>query len=466
MKLLFSYNQEKIVKKGGGSKSACDLKLYHDGPNINYIGLFDIEYMCHGEKKQVVFEYFLHINQDNADITTSYKITTNSLTNDFLFRTKNKHRKNDFDMILDVIENGMIAGERKSKAWGVNYNRAIELIFNKIVKLLYPGIRSSPIKERDYKNKYDYNNLFDFLVDWHLDIKEIKAPDFVHARILNDYPKKKWLEKNDNKFIPAILDKYGIKSKYLIGALNRVGNKNIHISTLAYICKLFGDNYVDHIKKFDWASHCVITPPSGKVPPLKNESEKSFMIEVFNNWGKSMLHNDSAVEKIHKLLTIREVLGEKGFDLKFKAKDDEDFDNLYGLWSGIKQHLSKGYKLRYTLPESFIETIESDIVVDGNTFKPKVLVSEDDYKIEGYKMKNCMSKQFPHGAIYVYIALQWNRKRINLQYRKGKMIQSFGKANSPVIDIFEEPSGILNQRMLKFQTMEWKREKYDIIQRL
>ena len=93
----------------------------------------------------------------------------------------------------------------------------------------------------------------------------------------------------------------------------------------------------------------------------------------------------------------------------------------------------------------------------------ELILNEDDFRIEGHKMKNCMSKQFPHGAIYIFVAIQFNRKRINLQYRKGNLIQSYGKANTPVDKIFNEATTILTSRFKHYTNIEWKKEKYSII---
>lgn len=74
-----------------------------------------------------------------------------------------------------------------------------------------------------------------------------------------------------------------------------------------------------------------------------------------------------------------------------------------------------------------------------------------------------MSKQFAHGVVYIFVSLQHKRKRINLQYRKGNLIQSYGKANTPVIQTFEEPTNILTSRFKKYPTIEWKKDKYEFL---
>ena len=107
--------------------------------------------------------------------------------------------------------------------------------------------------------------------------------------------------------------------------------------------------------------------------------------------------------------------------------------------------------------------IEKDIVLNDQIYKPNILLTEEDYRVEGYAMKNCMSKQFPHGALYIFISLHHGRKRINLQYRKGNLIQSYGKANTTVPESYNEVIDILTERMRKYSHIEWKKEKYDLL---
>ena len=107
--------------------------------------------------------------------------------------------------------------------------------------------------------------------------------------------------------------------------------------------------------------------------------------------------------------------------------------------------------------------IEKDIIIDDLIFKPKLILSEDEFRIEGYLMKNCMAKQFLHGSIYLFVSLQHKRKRINLQYRKGNLVQSYGKANSAVVPLFESATNTLTSRFKKHTNIHWNKEKYDFI---
>jgi hypothetical protein len=461
MELLFYHKQEKKDRKGA-SKSTCELKLFYDNLVINYIATFELEYQRYGSKKHIIFNHFFSLNVINGDITVIHKIV-NAEDERGMFRNMTNIKKNNFNSFLNLIENGYIRGEKRINYWGVKHKKALDNINQIILKILRPKFKMEFYKEKEYINKYVIYPLYDLVVDFHLDSKGIKPHDSIYHTIQNEYPKKKWLKKNDNKFLPAVLDSYGIKSKYLIGILNKPHNKPFYISSLNYLCKLFGENYIDYLKQFTWENHCYDLPPNKRTHELKNESEKKCMINVINKWENDTLKTDSLIYSINKLLTIREVVEQKNIDLKFKAKNDIEFDNLMELWSGIKLHFSRGFKLKYILPEEFIKTIEQDIVIGEDVYKPKLLQTEEDFRIEGYTMKNCMSKQFPHGALYLYVSLQHKRKRINLQYRRGSLVQSYGKANTPVIDMFNEAIVNLNERFSKYPNIEWKKEKYDFI---
>lgn len=186
-------------------------------------------------------------------------------------------------------------------------------------------------------------------------------------------------------------------------------------------------------------------------------------MNLINKWEKDTLRTDSLVYNINKILSTRDLLESRNVNLKFKAKNDAEFENLMETWSGIKLHFSRGFKVKYNFPESFIKDIESQIKIEDDVYEVKLLTSEEDFRVEGFVMKNCMSKQFPHGSIYIYVAVQHKRKRINLQYRKGKLVQSYGKANTPVTEDFENAIEILSKRFYNYMDLEWNKEKYDFL---
>lgn len=463
MDLLFTHEQKKLDKRYG-SHSEYKMMLYSDDNNIEFQSNFHFDYNRYGSRKIIEFVHSFNIEINSGDFTVTYKIINDNLTEDKMFRNTFKQKKNDFKLLFDLTENGFVRGEKRKGYWGVTYNRMTSKIIQLIFEKLKDKIKLDSIKNKNYNEKYEINSLYDLLVDYHLDVKGIKGHDSVYHDIQNDYPKKKYLEKNDYKFLPSVLDYYGIKSKYLVSELNKNWGKPINIGSLNYLCKLFGENYLDYIKQIIWEYHCFDVPPNRKIHELKNESEKKCMVSVIQKWEKDTLKSDSLVYSLNKLFSIRELLENRGLQLKFKAKNDADFENTLEMWSGIKFHFARGYRVKYEISEDFVKMIEDDIVIDGVTYKPKMILTEEEFRIEGYTMKNCMGKQFPHGVIYLYVALQTGRKRINLQYKKGTLVQSYGKANTVVPeDVFGKATQVLTDRFKTEPNIMWKKEKYDFI---
>lgn len=458
MDLIYRHIQEKKDRRSD-AKSLCELRLYYNETNLEYIGTFDFDYSRYGSKKHVIFEHSLLMDIKSSDITVTYKIINNGLTDDKMFKTSTKSKKNDFKMLYELSESGFVKGEKRNHFWGVKYERAIETIENYIIDILTPLFKTDYNSERI--NKTCINRLYDTILNYHLDIKGIKGHDNIHLSIQDNYPKKIYLKRNNNKYIPAILDSYGIKSKYLVSELNKT-EQNINLSSLNYICKLFGENYIDYIKQFDWKKHCLVELPSKKIHSLKNDSEKSFMIKVINDW-ENEIKLDGFIDQTIKLLSIREMLEKREVILKFSAKNVQQYDLLFETWSGIKLHFARGFKVKYNIDSDFVKLIESEIMINDEVFKPKILLSEEDYRIEGYKMKNCMSKQFIHGVLYIYVSLENKRKRINLQYRKGVLVQTYAKANTPTPDFFKPAIEILTKRFETQPDITWRKEKYDLL---
>lgn len=463
MDLLFYHKQQKLEKKSG-NKSCCDLKLYSENNLLHYVSSFNSTYKRFGEKKDISFEHEFKLNILNGDIDVSYRIINNGVTPEKLFKNSIKVKKNDFKLLDDLIDNGIVRGEKKIGYWGVKYYRAVDNIFNIIHNILKPKLKTPYYISKSYKDDDNIGKLFELIVDFHLDMKNIKGNNSVYGYIQYNYPKQKWLRKNENKFIPAILDSYGIKSKYLVGELSEADGEQTQIKTLNYICKLFGDNYIDYIKQFSWKSHCYSLINNKKYYTLKNEDEKKCMVKLIKNWEKEKIYSESFVYSINKLLTIRDELETLGYNLKFNAKNENEFENLLATWLSYKTHMNRGYKFTYVFDTNFLNEIQKPIVIDKLTYTPKVLLTEDDFRVEGYLMKNCMSKQFLHGSIYIFVSVTVsNRKRFNLQYRKGNLIQYYGKANTLIPNEYLNGINTITERIKQFADISWSKEKYDII---
>jgi hypothetical protein len=461
MDLLFQYNQTKKFKNTD-TVNRCSLRLYEFENLIHFVSEYSFNYLRYGTKNTIEIEHLITVNLTNGDINCTYRI--GSQPSNKVAVTKPTMRTNNFSMLYEMLENGFYRGEKRRDYWGRRFNKAIDNLLFIMEDKLSEHLKDSFYKDKDYLDEHTVSPLYDLIVDLHLHKKKIKAHDSVYHTIQYDYPKTKWLKLNDYKFLPAVLDSHGIKTKYLIGEVNKLKDKRINIKTLSRLCKLFGENYIDYIKQFDWVTHSSVYISRGKIHQLKNESEKKNLIKVLNNWEKTILQEDTFIELINKMLSTRDFLESKNLKLKFDAKDDESFEVLLNTWENMKNHFKKGYRVRYSLPDSFIQEIEEPITVNNKVFKPSIIRTEEDFIIEGYLMKNCMSKQFQNGAIFVYVSMTHEKTRINLQYKKGILGQHYGKANTPVNDkTFQNAIDILNKRFSKYVDLQWYKEKFDYI---
>lgn len=463
MVLLYKHKQEKILKNKGLA-SNCHLSLSSDQSFLEYNSEFYTEFMRLGKKNSVTFFHSLLINKKSGDISVTYTINTEKSKNYRLYKSGHWIKKNNFQYLKELIDRGFYQGEKKEKFWGIKYYNATTDIYLLIEKELKSTMNNSFIVEKNHRAKSSVSPLYDLVVDFHLNKKKIKQHDEIYTDILHEYPKQKWLKKNDNKFIPAVLDSYGIKSGYLIKNLStRVVNRPVIIKSLNFICKLFGENYVDYLNKIDWIDLCSEKVNIKKYYTCKNDAEKISLIQTLKNWDDTNITLDGKLKSIYEAFSIREKIEEIGIDLKFKSKNTNEFANLVEKWKSHFRYIKVGYKLKYAIPSTVINEIEQPIEYNNKIYHPRVVNTEDQFRIEGHLMKNCMATQFNMGLYYLYISLSCGKKRVNTQYRKGVLAQARGRANTDLPEEFKIPVQILSERLLKYRDLTWHKEKYDFI---
>lgn len=464
MELLYTYRDE-IKSKLGQLRGCCELELTSVGDVITLKTEFRFLYPRRFGTKpsNLIYTHRLDIDTKNCIYATT------SLSDYKQANSKPQKPKvviNNFASIENVISRGLIEGESRFNFWGARYKRATKKISELIIKRVKPLFTNEYYKNKNNNYSVDFSPLYVTLVDYYLDFNGIKGHDNVYRHIQTHLPKKKWLKANQMKFLPAVLDSMGLKNKYLIGVLNDYRN-NVNLISLKTLCGLFGSNYIDYIKKMNWIDVCASILLSNQKPDeLKNETEKNNFVQLSKNWLSDEdinIHTYSFLYHVSRLLYRRKNLEAKGLDLKFSAKTREDYERLEVEWLSFSEYFRRGYKLKYEFPVEFLKTIEEPIVVGDIKFRVKLLTSEDEFKVEGIKMKNCMGNQFQNGIIQNFFAIQYRRKRINLSVQRGQFIQAFGKSNSTIPDIFKEPIEVILERYKAFSDLKWNKTRYDIL---
>lgn len=477
MERVFTYEQNRKTDKGRCfENSSINIYYYNDALSIDltynftYIRPKDGVTSDNGLHRQVETEHNINLNLKNGDFYT-FTTTTNR---GFLGDTKssqNKRIKNNFKQLSHITSIGFFGGSKKgSDGWGVRYLNNAEKAWEIVKDLVQPRIKNEYLRTKGY-HKVEIDQLYDLIVDFHLNCKNIKGHDMIYLDIQEDYPKQKYLKLNERKFIPAVLDQYGIKNKQFVSWLSGGGDgMPIILKSLNYLCKLFGENYIDYMNKIDWHLHCYRVPPTNRTHELKNETEKRNMVKVIQNWeheglrtGSNLSMDGSLISSLYNLLELRDKVEKKGIELRFTPTNDSEIDHLYEEWESLRKYFQKGYRIRYDFPEEFIQYIEQPIKIGDVEYLPTILKTEEEFKIEGHIMKNCMGAQFPHGVASIYISLRNGKKWVDVQYRKGEKTMCYGKANSPTPDSFKSAINVLNNRIKKFKDVKWIKEKYDLI---
>lgn len=442
--------------------SECEIKLFFDGKIITIISLFDLHYVKYGNKQESIFEESLILDIETGDITVLFNAQHNYFAKPTKNKVINKLKVNNFDFLQEISRRGFCRGERHDHFWGGKYQRALNTIFSKIKGILLPKISSEYIREQILNEKWKVNKFYDIFTLYFLDKKEIKGNDLVLFQIQESCPKKKWLKKNDNKFVPAVLDSYGIKSKYLIKYLSMDITPMIRITSLNFICKLFGDDYLRYLKLISWQNEAKYYLTSKKVYELKNDKEKKSLVKIFNEWENSEIKDFiPLIVTLDEMLSVRKFVESFGLSLEFNPKNLEDFYLLFEKWKSYKSHYKRGYKVKIDYSEEFINKIQEKIIIGDDIFTPKVLITEEDFNMEGTRMKNCMAQQFSHGSFHVYISLDDGKKRINAQYHNGKLEQHYGTSNTSIMSYFYPALDVLTERMSEYSKTFWPKIKYD-----
>lgn len=464
MTQIFHYFQ-KIVETKFDKDSECNIEVFFDENILTLKASFVYNFHKYNDAIQHVLDEIIILDMTSGDITLSYHSKLNNLSNPKKTKDEKKSGINNFGLLRLLCSKGFYRGERYNNFWGRKYKNSFKNLKAKVLEILLPEIKSEFIRSKIVltSTEDENNSLYNILSLFFIDKKDIKGNDHILQHIQEYLPKKKWLKKNDNKFIPAVLESLGIKSKYLIKHLNIEGSGDIRISTLNYFCKLFGDNYLQYLKQIPWQKESAYYLSFRKIHRLKDEREKRSLANIMNEWWEMENTDPVPLSNIlQEMFSIREFVESCGLPLTFNPKNVFEFYILLEHWKSLKAHYKRGYKLKFSFDESFIKDIEEPIIVNNEVFLPKILITEEDFNIEGTIMGNCMAQQFKFGGFNIYVSLSHGKKRINAQYKNGELIQHFGKANTTIMDYFYPALNILTERVSKYSNLKWEKIKYDI----
>jgi len=278
-------------------------------------------------------------------------------------------------------------------------------------------------------------------------IKQIKTPNEYFDLLKYYYPGQKFLKKNDNKLIQAILDKQGVKSKRTNSILN-MRPYTTTLSAIKAIVNLFGINYIQYIKIFDQMPNTPFSSPRDVKPypiNLISHNEKMNLINIINSLDISILYLQEFDDHLFMISAIKN----SGGKFKIKAKTMKEFYSEHNLLTTMHELLRKGKYINITYSER-LSILEIPILHENIAYTPHVLKTEHEYILEGCTMHHCVSSYITKPDSLI-ISLRKESEQVTIEYdtKSGDLIQKQFYCNTIPPEDFNEPILTLSKKVKK-----------------
>jgi hypothetical protein len=363
----------------------------------------------------------------------SYGIKLNLKTGNFITYSNNGSRRrktsiirqNSFKHLLEIISsvfdfqirfndhrNGKVVEELFKEQ--INDEVFKKTLYHTICSLLdTEDFFNSHPQQQDIKN-FTYESIIKLFVK----IKGIKVPNNYTGYLINWYPTQKYLKKNENKLVLAILDRLNLKSKSLNTLLHKLPETNI--TNLITLAKLFGytdvHKYIHNLdKRFlsVGSSRSIHSLGMTGYDILNNyfeyklsSDEKSRLLKLLNNFFYKLDTEPSDVDlpnlisqqfiqitdHVSMIAKIRDYIP----DIELRAQNFKDFHHEHIEYSKIERSIQKGYTIQYTFDDKLVKHIEEEMkfLLDTNeitSFYPVILKTDGEYSEEGKHMHHCVA---------------------------------------------------------------------------
>ncbi len=323
-----------------------------------------------------------------------------------------------------------------------------------------------------------------------ISVNKIKVPNDYNRLLMEAYPTKKFLKKNDNKLVAAILDRIGIKSKSTVRLLHKF--PKIDISKLILMARYFGyddlHKYIHNINEKYWGipkEKGIFNDDSSIYFAIENkhiydikDSEKSCLLKLINEFIEKIdgddgykSSNSSLIggsitrsqfngfnDHLDMLIKIRKYIP----DVEMRATNLSDFHNEHLELAKLDRMIKKGYSIKYVFEDKLIKHIEKPIVVKNmddeitGTFYPVLLKIDGEYTEEGEHMHHCVAS-YADREKSIIVSLREDsvigHERVTCEYdtRDKGCVQEKYFCNAAPPDRFETALVILQDRILAYK---------------
>ena len=339
-----------------------------------------------------------------------------------------------------------------------------------------------------------YVGFYNKIVEKFIELRKIKVPDHSYEHLLlHSYPKEKLLKKNDRKLVAAVLDLYGIKSKFTIKILHKYPYLNLNIITK--LCLLLGSEYQKHLASINDNIFAISQtqildhrPPNyvddfiAQSANFKiNEIEKENIIRLINDEKINKPLTEEMISEIYDHFNMIDKIKEYDTTMSMKSRTYAEFHTEHMELSKMVSAIKKGWVIEYVYDEKTIAQIEDPISkfrsydiggglkgTDMNsktTFYPQILKREEEYIEEGKFMHHCVASYADKDkSMIVSIRNESGSDRVTCEFdiQSGNMIQSRHFCNAVPPEIFKDIIETVNDKvrlLARYGTLNWKEKR-------
>jgi hypothetical protein len=307
-------------------------------------------------------------------------------------------------------------------------------------------------------------NLGVLIGKWFCKERKIKLPDNWQNYFFNWYPGVKRIRKTQMKLLPAIIQGYGIKSKYINQLLNQYPTLNINDIVLWFT--ILGPDFfrqlpLSLLTTTSSADTYRVIGPHSKKSDLDEQSPLSVARKVAHSLTTQERRNIISITKtmedaspyflgeIRDHVCTKIKLSKLGENVSIIAKTTEEFKREHHDWASLMHYLMSDQSTQYYYKPQTLELIQKDY----KNYNVLILKNESDYFEEGESQKNCVRGYLSQYGSLIFSIRDSENKRLTCEVLDGKIVQVREVCNGEPGEEWDEVLVEMKKRVKKLFSM-------------
>ena len=287
---------------------------------------------------------------------------------------------------------------------------------DKLLKVLRDELKIQNGNPQHYPGHFGFK-LGHLIIEWFINVRGIKVPNDYYYYMVTHYPGIKKLKKNKMNLVTTILNEKKLNGNYYKKLLNY--HPEYNLTDLVHLKSILGDNGITQINKKAMRHSKSFVDSKFSYQDIPFNSNGDDLISSFDKLTKYEIKNvvsiyntslqtsdlpNTFINTLLDHLTIKHKLKKYGINKKIKSKTKSKFDDEHNEWSNLVHICERSKEVKYHYPPTFLNHMEKDVTLNGETYKVVVLKNDTEYFNEGQTQHHCVRTYLDrYGSIIVSI---------------------------------------------------------------